>query len=140
MKAGKLSAVDTAGLSAAGIWVRRLRQASTVADEALSIAHVLQLWDLSDAMDLSHYDATYAEVSGPDLHPTWVFLVELIGRRIDDRFFFSNHPLSQVGVGEEARIVAIVQPPDFFIPGALVETESHRRMIWLQPVPAGDSP
>lgn len=132
MKAGKNPMIDTTGLSNSGLWVRRMRTAPSLSEEALSLAQVLQVWDLNENMDIDKFDATYAEISGPDLHPTWVYLVELTGRRAQGGFLFHNHPLSQVEVGEEARILAIVEPKDFMIPGALVETVNHRRMIWLQ--------
>lgn len=125
--------IDTSGLAAAGLWIRRQRGAPALTDEALSLAQVLQTWNLGQAMQLDRYQVSYAEVSSPDLQPTWVYLVELLGRRADaGAGLFLSHPLSQVAQEEAVRIVALVQPPDFLIPGALVETAERRRMLWLQ--------
>ncbi len=132
MKAGKVPPIDTTGLSDSGLWVRRMRIAPSLADEAICLAQVLHVWNVHENMEIATYNAVYAEVSGPDLPPTWVYLVELIGRRSDGEFLFSGHPLSQVAIGQETRILAIVEPRDLLIPGALVETEDRRRMIWLQ--------
>ena len=94
------------------------------------------MWNLSAAMSVDRYDVCYAEVSGPDLRPTWVYLVELIGRPVDPPdALLPTHPLGQVEPTETVRLVALVRPPDFLIPGALVETAQRRRMLWLQAEP-----
>lgn len=127
-----LDRLDTTGLSASGIWVRRVRNHHALSDEALSLAYVMQTWDFSESMIIDSYGATYAEISGPDLLPTWVYLIQLVGWRAETGHLFPNHPLSHVQPGEEVRVTAIVLPSDFLIPGALVETAQRRRMIWLQ--------
>lgn len=124
--------MDTSGLSSAGIWVRRLRGAPSLTEEALSLSHVLQTWDLNHTMQVNGYRTAYAEVSSPDLQPTWVYLIELLGRRAGGAELLSRHPLSHVSPGEAVRLVALVQPPDFLVPGAIVESEGRRRMLWLQ--------
>lgn len=124
-------AVD--GLAAAGVWVRRRRSSPSVTDEALSLAHVWDMWNLSATMSVDRYDVGYAEVSGPDLHPTWLYLVEIVGRRADSPVtLLATHPLGRVRPAEAVRMVALVQPPDFLIPGVLVETADGRRMLRLR--------
>lgn len=139
MKTAILPRIDTTGLAAAGIWVRRLRPSPSLADEALSLAHVVKTWQLSDHLSIHHYDAVFAEVSSPGLTPTWNYLVELVGRRATYESLIVNHPLSQVDPDEEVRILAIVMPPDFLIPVLLVETETRRRMLWLRTSPLARS-
>lgn len=134
-----LPRIDTTGLAAAGIWVRRLRPSPSLADEALSLAHVMKTWQLSDHLSLHHYAALYAELSSPGLPPTWNYLVELVGRRATYDSLIVNHPLSQVDPDEEVRILAIVLPPDFLIPALLVETELRRRILWLRASPLARS-
>lgn len=133
MKAKPPFDLETDGLSACGIWVRRQRPSASLADEALSLAQVLQTWNLMETMDIEHYHCAYAEISGPDLQPTWVYLVEIKGRRTPEAFVLSSHPLSQVADGDLVRLVALVQPTGHLIPGALVETRSARRMLWPKP-------
>ncbi len=132
MKRQPVPRLETDGFSRAGLWVRRLRSAPSLTEEALSLAQVLHTWNLTDLMQIAEYRSHYAEVSSPALQPTWVYLVELTGRPSDERPLPPNHPLSRASPCDEVRIVALVQPPDFHIPGALVETPAERRLLWLQ--------
>ncbi|HWI53033.1 MAG TPA: hypothetical protein VNT01_12915, partial [Symbiobacteriaceae bacterium] len=112
-------------------WVRRQLPIPCLTDEALCLAEVQHLWNLHGLMSLDQVSSSYAEVSSPELPPTWVYLLELTGRRLRSGDLVANHPLSQMAEGEELRLLALVQPPDLFVPGVLVETAQRRRMLWL---------
>jgi len=128
-----LDRMETDGLSAAGIWVRRWREPVSVSGEIMALANVLQTWNLNSTMAILTYDSAYAEISGPDLQPTWVYLVELVGHRAHPDPLITNHPLSQVELDDPTRLLAVVAPSDFSCLGALIETEGSRRMIWVSP-------
>jgi hypothetical protein len=84
-------------------------------------------------MSVDQFAVCYAEVSGPDLQPTWLYLVELTGRRAESPIeLLATHPLGLVHPAQAVRMVALVQPPDFLIPGILVETADGLRMLRLQ--------
>jgi hypothetical protein len=134
VKQEKLRRLDIAGLSAAGLWVRRQLPVPCLTDEALCLAEVQHTWDLHGQISFDDVASAYAEVSSPELAPTWVYLLELVGRRLRSAPLVANHPLCGVDEGEEVRLLALLQPPDLFIVGALVETSDQRRMLWLQPV------
>jgi hypothetical protein len=128
--------MDVDGLAEAGLWVRRQRSVPSLTDEVLSLSQVMQIWDLGRTMAVDRYHVGYAEVSSPDLQPAWVYLVELEGRRESGEPLLPSHPLSQADPGEPVRLLALVQPPDFLVPGALVEVPGRRRrMLWLQAAP-----
>lgn len=126
--------INTLGLSAAGLWVRRVRPAPSLQDEALCLARVSHTWNLSETMEIDGHTSLYAQVSGHGLDPTWVYLVELTGRRADSSLL-PNHPLSQAAPGEDVRLLAVVQPPDLLIPGVYAEGFGWRRMLWLTASP-----
>jgi hypothetical protein len=128
----RLDQMDTIGLSVSGIWVRRMKSASSITDEALSLAQVLQLWNLTHTMQVDEYHTLQAEVCYAHLAPTWIYLVELIGSAAVNEPLVQSHPLSQVAAHEPVRVLAMVHPPDYLVRGALVETERRRRMLWLQ--------
>lgn len=124
--------LDTDGLSECGLWVRRLRPAPGLVEEAGALCQVIQTWNLWSMMDVDRYDCAFAEVSAPDLPPAWVYLVELVGRRTEGPPLIPNHPLSRVPRGEPVRLVALVRPDTLEIPGALVEAGVERRLLWQQ--------
>ncbi|HYF91924.1 MAG TPA: hypothetical protein VD969_06735 [Symbiobacteriaceae bacterium] len=127
----KVQRIETTGLSAAGLWVRRQLPIPCLTDEALCLAEVQHLWNLHGLMSIDHVGSAFAEVSSPEMPPTWVYLLELVGRRLRGGNLVANHPLSQLSEGEEVRLLALVQPPDFVVPGVLVETAARRRMLWM---------
>jgi hypothetical protein len=127
----KLCRLDTTGLSTAGLWVRRQLPIPCLTDEALCLAEVQHLWNLHGLMSFDEVRSVYAEVSRPDTEPRWFYLLSVTGRRLRPEPLVANHPLSHVNEGEEVHLLALVQPPDLLIPGALVETAEHRRMLWL---------
>ncbi|HWI66514.1 MAG TPA: hypothetical protein VNT75_32190 [Symbiobacteriaceae bacterium] len=130
----KVRRIDTAGLSASGLWVRRQLPVPCLTDEALCLAEVQHLWNLHGLMSFDRVSSAFAEVSSPESAPEWLYLLEILGRRLagDGGELVANHPLSHVEEGEEVRLLALVQPPDLMVPGALVETASTRRMLWLR--------
>jgi hypothetical protein len=130
VKEQNLMRLETDGLSACGVWVRRQRSAPSLLGEALCLSQVLQTWNLSHCMTLDRYGSVYAEISSGEITPRWVYLVEVIGHRLSSRPQIGTHPLSQVEPFEEVRIVAVVEPEALRIHGALVETERRRRLIW----------
>jgi hypothetical protein len=127
----QLRRIDTTGLSTAGLWVRRQQPIPCLTDEALCLAEVQHLWNLHGLMSFDEVCSVYAEVSSPDMAPTWLYLLSVVGRRLRPEPLVGNHPLSHVKEGEEVHLLALVQPPDLLIPGALVETAERRRMLWL---------
>lgn len=127
--------MDTAGLSNAGLWVRRMRHVPSLADEAICLAQVLQTWALDESMNIDDVSSAHAEVSSPNLQPTWIYLIEINGTRTNGPELPPNHPLSQVAPGEQVRLLALVQPPDYLIPGVLVEANDQRRMLWVRTGP-----
>lgn len=124
--------IDTSGLGACGIWVRRISRPLSLADEALGLTQVMQTWNLSRWMEIEQHHGYQVEVSGPHLQPTWVWLFELSGTRLMAGYLLPNHPLSGVALGEMLRLLPLVQPDASLILGALIETEHRRRLIWLQ--------
>lgn len=127
----KVRRINTAGLSHAGIWVRRQVPIPCLTDEALCLAEVQHLWNLHGLMSFDHVSSAFAEVSSPAMTPAWVYLLEVAGHRLRTGPLVANHPLSKVAEGEEVRLLALVQPPDLVVTGVLVETEERRRMLWL---------
>lgn len=123
--------IDTLGLSAAGIWVRRVVKSPSLTEEALSLAQVMETWELPELMSIESYRCEYVEVGGPELPPTWVYLVELIGRRTSRRLLVSSHPLSPIAVNGEVRLLALVRPEADQVLGVLCETPGSRRLLWL---------
>lgn len=130
----RATTIDLSGFATAGIWVRRVRSIPTLGEEAISLAAVMQTWNLADEMAMETYDGVYAEISGPDLQPTWVYMIELIGSRARRRRLCRNHPLCGLQRDEPVRLVAIVSDADFAVIGVMVETQEGqcRRMLWLQ--------
>jgi hypothetical protein len=133
MNPTSIERIETDGLSEAGIWVRRWREPVSVSDEIWALANVLQTWNLNRTMSILTYESAYVEISGPDLQPTWVYLIELVGHRAYADPLINNHPLSQVGLDDPARVLAVVEPNSHACLGALIETRKKRRMIWVQP-------
>lgn|GEM_PF-5013990 len=131
----QLSKLDTTGLSASGIWVRRQRPMPGLADEAVCLHHVMQTWDLHDRIRLDHVNSAYAEVSGLDWPPTWAYLIEVVGQKVPGDGLVLNHPLSQVADDEPVRLLAVVHPEELRVMGALVETRTQRRTVWLALTP-----
>lgn len=131
MAARRNEPINTLGLAASGIWVRRQVSSPSISDEALSVAQVLQTWNLKDLMSLDQYHGAYAEVSGPHLEPCWVYLIDLQGRRTSDHSLLAHHPLAACANGQAVRLLAIVEPGEFKMLGALVETNQGRRLLWL---------
>lgn len=129
----KLRRIDISGLSTAGLWVRRQQPIPCLTDEALCLAEVQHMWNLHGLMSFDEVGCVYAEVSRPDMEPTWFYLLSVVGRRLRPEPLVGNHPLSHVNEGEEVHLLALVQPPDLLVPGALVETAGRRRMLWLSP-------
>lgn len=127
----KLRRIDTTGLSAAGLWVRRQQPIPCLTDEALCLAEVQHLWNLNGLMSFDEVRCVNAEVSCPNMEPAWFYLLSVMGRRLRPEPLVGNHPLSHVKEGEEVHLLALVQPSDMLIPGALVETAERRRMLWL---------
>lgn len=129
----KVRRIETTGLSTSGLWVRRQQSVPCLTDEALCLAEVQHLWNLHGLMTFDRVGSAYAEVSSPDLPPDWIYLLEIIGRRLRaGGQLVPNHPLSHVAEGEEVRLLALVQPPDLRVPGILVETPFSRRMLWVR--------
>jgi len=126
--------IETEGLSSAGIWVRRWREPVSVTDEIWALANVLQTWNLNLTMSLGTYESAYVEISGPDLQPMWVYLIELVGHRIaEEDTVITNHPLSRVNLGDKVRVLAVVDLNATICLGALIETSDSRRMICVMP-------
>jgi len=135
MRPNRPPAPDTVGLSAAGIWVRRIRTVPSLSDEALSLARVMQTWSLSRLMTMEQCTVWQAEVSSPGRPADWLHLVEVLGMRTGPEPLLTSHPLSQILVGGEVRILALVQPPTGTVACALVETPDQRRLIALRSPP-----
>jgi hypothetical protein len=136
MAAKQTEPIKTLGLAASGIWVRRQVSSPSLSDEALSLAQVLQIWNLKDLMSLDQYRGAHAEVSGPNLEPCWVYLIELQGHRIGNQGIFAQHPLATCANGQPVRLLALVEPGEFKVLGALVETKGGRRLLWLLEKPS----
>lgn len=88
-------------------------------------------------MEIEAHTSLHAQVSGHGLDPTWVYLVELTGRRADGPLL-PHHPLSQAAPDEHVRLLAVVQPPDLLIPGVYAEGFGWRRMLWLTTGPTAE--
>lgn len=123
------SRLDTSGLSSAGVWVRRQVPMPTLTDEALCLAEVVHTWNLRRLLAIEYVHGVYAEVSSPDSAPAWLYLLEVIGRKIRPTAVISNHPLSRVRLDDEVRIVALLDPHSMRVEGALVEAPGARRML-----------
>jgi hypothetical protein len=134
VKPEKVRRLDITGLSAAGLWVRRQLPVPCLTDEALCLAEVQHTWNLHGLLSFDAVASAYAEVSKPDLAPTWIYLLEVVGRRLGSAPLVANHPLCGIEEGEEIRLLALLQPPDLLIVGVLAETAGQRRMLWLQTV------
>ena len=126
------TAVDLSGFATAGLWVRRVRSIPSLSEEAISLAAVLQTWNLSREMMIGSHDGLSAEISGPDLQPLWVYMIEVAGFRTSREPLCLNHPLFEVQPDEPVRLVALVSPRDLLVIGVLVETAARSRMLWLR--------
>jgi hypothetical protein len=124
--------LETTGLSAAGLWVRRQTEIPSLAEEALCLSELMQTWDLSTYMSIDGVASSYAEVSRPGLDPAWIYLLEVTGRRNGGCVLLESHPLSQADPDEPVRLLALLGSPELLVLGALVETPTRRRMLWLQ--------
>lgn len=133
MNVTTIDRIETEGLSAEGIWVRRWREPVSLSGEIWALANVLQTWNLNRTMSILTYESAFVEISGPNLQPTWVYLIELVGHRAQCDPLISNHPLSRVELDDAARVLAVVDPMAFSCLGALIETAESRRMIWVSP-------
>lgn len=117
--------LDTEGLNAAGLKVRRTAPTPPL-EEALSLAEVLGTWNLRAYLMLDSWQSLLAEVG---TQPTWVCLMEVRGRRTGGGVLLPSHPLSETGLGEPVRLLAVVSE---IVLGTLVEASGRRRIIWLR--------
>jgi len=119
----------TEGLSAAGVWVRRQAPMPSLTDEALCLAEVMHAWNLRRLFSLELVHGVLAEVSRPGTAPSWLYLLELVGRKLRQVPLISNHPLSWVRLDEPVRLVALLDPGTRQVMGALVESGGNRRLL-----------
>ena len=124
--------LDTDGFSAAGLWVRRQHGLLSLTAEARALAELTATWQLSRYMTLEQVQGVHSEISCPGDEPRWVHLLEVAGRRTTAMPPFPAHPLAGVLPGEAVRLLAVVEPEGPFVPGALVETATRRRVLWLR--------
>ncbi|HLN64347.1 MAG TPA: hypothetical protein VK464_22740 [Symbiobacteriaceae bacterium] len=124
--------LDTDGFSAAGLWIRRQQGLLSLTAEARDLAELIATWQLNRYMTLDQVQGVYSEISCPGDEPRWVHLLEVAGRRIDRAVPLPTHPLAAVAPGEAVRLLAVVEPEGPFVPGALVETATQRRVLWLR--------
>lgn len=119
----KRKLVDISALKFAGLKVGRLRPSPSLTEEALSLATVLQTWNLADQVHIRHYDAAHARFLHPDGPVTPVYVIELIGQRISVDAQPAPHMLAYVPFLGVFRLLALVEPNSQEIIAALVQPE-----------------
>lgn len=124
--------LNTDGFSTAGLWVRRQQGLLSLTAEAQALAELIATWQLSRYMTLDQVQGVYGEISCPGDDPRWVHLLEVAGHRTERAVLLPTHPLAGVEPGEAVRLLAVVEPEGPFVPGALVETATQRRVLWLR--------